>query len=288
MRLLARDREQRYPSAAVVLEALSAKAPPPAAKTVAEAALVPAPVPDPTPQRSRSSVWVIAAILIAICLGVWAGLQYLPPLLATAVPVLTPSGGAYPEAKAVTISDTTPFSTIHYTVDGSTPTEASSIYTQPISLPNGGVVRAMATTVWGRASSEASGTYTWSVAKLSAGKPPEPSEYELGKAAFDKNDYAQARTLFTKACDGNELNACNYLGFIYANGLGIEPDAKMAQEIYQKSCDGGRPRGCIGLGSVYQNSGKNTDARKYFKQVCGESQDATAKAEACELLRGVQ
>ncbi len=229
-------------------------------------------------------MWVIAAILIAICVGIWAGLRYLPPMLVTAAPILTPGGGTYPEAQPVAISDATPFSTIHYTVDGNPPTKMSPVYTQPISsLPSGGMVRAMATTVWGRPSLEASGVYTWTGATLRAGRPPEPSAYEIGKAAFESEQYDKARPLLTQACAGGTMNACNYLGFIYANGLGIPPDAKTAQEIYQKACDQGNLRSCTSLGIMYQDDHKNADARKYFNQAC----DGGVK-DACEYLRGVQ
>jgi hypothetical protein len=263
MRLLARDREHRFPTATAALEALSAPPPARIAKTVAEAPPVPVLVPELKPRKKRSggSAWVIAAILIGICVGVWAGLRYLPPILVTAVPVLTPGGGTYAEAQPVAISDT-----------------------QPISgLPSGGVVRAMATAIGHSPSTEISGTYHWSDAKLLAAKPPEASAYDQGKAAFESKDYTQARTLFTQSCDGEELNACNYLGYIYANGLGIPPDEDTARKIYQKSCDGGHLRGCTGLGTLYQNDKKYAEARKYFKQAC----DGGVK-DACELLRGVQ
>jgi serine/threonine protein kinase len=284
MRLMAREREQRFPSATAALEALSAKPPAPVARTAAEASPVRVPKPKPTPQRSGSSVWVIAAILIAIGLGVWAGLRYLPPMLVTAVPVLKPDGGPYPEAQTVTISDATPFSTIHYTVDGSAPTKTSPVYTQPISsLPSRSEIRAMATTVWGSASLEARGVYTWTGATLLDAKPPEPSAYELGKTAYDKNDYAQARTLFTQACEGGEMKACNYLGYVYAQGLGSPPDVEMARKIYQKACDQGNLSSCASLGYIYLNEQKNAEARKYFKQACDGK-----VAEACEMLRGVQ
>jgi hypothetical protein len=283
MRLMARDREQRYRSATAALEALSANPPAPRPKTLSEAAPASLPEPEPIQKRSGSAVWVIAAILIGICLGVWAGWRYLPPMLVTAVPVLTPSGGTYPEAQPVTISDATPFSTIHYTVDGSPPTKMSPVYTQRISLlPSGGMVRAMATTAWGRPSLGASGVYTWTGATLRASRPPEPSAYELGKAAFESEQYDNARPLLTQACDGGTMNACNYLGFIYANGLGIPPDAKTAQEIYQKACDQGNMRSCTSLGIMYQDDHKNAEAHRYFKQACDGK-----VAEACKLLRGV-
>ena len=299
MRLLAREREQRYPSAAAVVEALSMPPPPPRPKTLVEAPVpprVPAPVPvaeaEPKPRRSGGRVWVIAAILMGICLGVWAGLRYLP---ATAAPVLRPEGGAYAEAQPVDLFDTTPFATIHYTLDGSQPTEASPVYTQPISgLPSGGMIRAMATALGRPPSVEVRGVYTWTGATLLTAKPPAatpatgPSSYDQGKTAFNSNQYDQARRLFTQACEGGNMNACSYLGVLYDKGLGGSTDEQTALKLFQKACDQGYLSSCTNLGSVYQNLGNNTEARKYFKQACDESQDEKVKAEACELLRGVQ
>jgi hypothetical protein len=125
--------------------------------------------------------------------------------------------------------------------------------------------------------------YTWTGAPQRAAKPPEPSAYDQGKAAYESKQYDQARTLFTQACDGGNLNACNYLGFIYANGQGIPPDAKTAQEIYQKACDQGNLLSCTSLGSMFQDSGNKSEARKYFQEACDGK-----VAEACELLRGVR
>jgi serine/threonine-protein kinase len=292
MRLLAREREQRFPSAAAVVEALSAPPPPPRPKTLAEAppppALVqkpePVPEPKPKPRRMGSRVWMIAAILIGICLGIWAGLRYLPPLLVTEAPVVTPGEGTYAEAQAVTITDATPFAVIHYTVDGSTPTKDSPVYTQPIAgLPSGSKIRAMATALGRAPSSEVTGVYTWASAKLFAAKPPEPSAYDQGKAAYKSEQYAQARLLFAQACDGEVNDACNYLGYLYAQGLGGPPDVEMARKIYQKACDKGNLLSCTSLGSMYQNDKKYAEARKYFKQACDGG-----VTEACELLRGLQ
>jgi serine/threonine-protein kinase len=288
MRLLAREREQRYPSAAAVVEALSAPPPPPRSKTLAETPRVPlpkpAPVSEPTPRRSGSRVWVIAAILIGICAGVWAGLRYLTPLLVTDAPVLTPGEGTYAEALAVTITDATPFADIHYTVDGSTPTEASPVYKQPIAgLPSGSKIRAIATALGRAPSSEVSGVYTWASTKLLTAKPPEPSAYDRGKAAYKSEQYAQARLLFKQACDGGVNDACNYLGYLYAQGLGGLPDAETARKIYQKACEQGNLLSCTSLGTMDQDDKKYAEARTYFKQAC----DGGVK-DACELLRGLQ
>jgi len=281
MRLLAREREHRFPSAKAFLEAIAPQQPAPCPVTVVEKS--PAPVSRP-PSRSAFSKWVWAAALAVVGLGICAGVWFWQSRPATVVPVFTPGGGTYAQAQSVTITDATPFATIHYTVDGSTPTEASPVYKQLISgLASGSKIRAIATAMFRAPSVEASGMYIWTGATLLAAKPPEPSAYDLGKSAYDNKDYTQARTLFTQACDGVNMNACTYLGYIYANGLGIPPDADMARKIYQKSCDGGHLRGCTGLGTVYQEAGDINNARKYFKLAC----DGGVK-DACEYLRDVQ
>jgi bacterioferritin-associated ferredoxin len=201
-------------------------------------------------------------------------------LLVTETPVLTPVEGTYPEAQAVTITDATPFSVIHYTLDGSTPTKSSPVYTQPIAgLPSGSKIRAIATALGRAPSSEVSGVYTWASAKPLAAKPPEPSAYDQGKAAYKSEQYAQARLLFTQACEGGVNDACNYLGYIYAQGLGVAPDKQMARQIYQKACDQKNLSSCTSLGTLYQIDKKYAEARTYFKQACdGE------KYEACNYL----
>jgi serine/threonine-protein kinase len=298
MRLLAREREQRFPSAAAFLEATSPQpviAPQrparqqPARRPVTVVEKSPEPVTSPPPS-SPVSKWVWAAALAVVGLGICAGLWFWQSTPATAVPVLTPGSGTYAEARPVTITDATPNAVIHFTIDGKPPTEESPIYFLPItSLPSGSVVRAMATAIGHRPSGDITGMYTWSGAAQPAVKPggttsvTANSDYDQGKTAFDRKDYGQARTHFTQACDDGNMNACNYLGYIYDMGLGVQADDKEAGKVYQKSCDQGNMRGCNGLGCVFQNLGNITEARKYFQKACDGK-----VPEACDLLRGVQ
>jgi serine/threonine-protein kinase len=295
MRLLAREREQRFPSAAAFLEAIASRdmiAPRRLSsrpKTLPEAPPMPIPKAEPKAKRSGSPVWVIAAILIAIGLGIWAAMRFTQATNATAVPKLNPPGGTYSKTQSVTISDATPNAVIHFTTDGSPPTDGSPIYFLPISsLPSGAEVRAMATAIGHSPSTEASGTYHWSDAKLLAAKPPEDSAYEQGKAAFESKDYTLARTLFTKACDGENMNACNYLGVLYGQGLGGALDKGKAHELFQKACEQGYLSSCASLGIMYQDSGNKDEARRYFQKACDESQVEKVKTEACKLLHSVQ
>jgi TPR repeat protein len=79
------------------------------------------------------------------------------------------------------------------------------------------------------------------------------------------------------------MRACNYLGYLYAQGLGGPQSVQMAREVYQKACDQGTLSSCASLGSLCQDAGNTDDARKYFQKACNGG-----LSEACGLLRGVQ
>jgi len=119
------------------------------------------------------------------------------------------------------------------------------------------------------------------------GTPQTPSgqtnSYDQGKSAYDHKQYAEARPLFTNACDSGDMRACNYLGYLYAQGLGGARDSMKARTIYQGACEQGNLASCASLGSLYQDAGNNNEARKYFKKACDGG-----LAEGCTLLRGVQ
>jgi hypothetical protein len=240
--------------------------------------------PIPVPPRSNIVKWAVAAAVVLAVLGIWYMIQSSQSLPATAVPVLTPSGGTYAEQQSIAISDATPGAIIHYTVDGHSPTKDSPVYTLPVaSLPSGAVLRAMATAEGHSPSSDVTGVYIWSAIALPLPNPQTGSAYDQGKSAYDNKQYPLARTLFSQACNGGEKNACNYLGYMYAQGQGGARDQRKALEVYQKGCELGNLRSCVNLGSLFQDTGNNDEARKYFKKACDGG-----LTEACDLLRGVQ
>ncbi|WP_053736563.1 chitobiase/beta-hexosaminidase C-terminal domain-containing protein [Nocardia sp. NRRL S-836] len=77
-----------------------------------------------------------------------------------ATPTFSPPGGAYTSAQTVTISTATSGATIRYTVDGSTPTASSPLYSGPISVPSSRTVNAVAFKSGLANSSVGSATYT--------------------------------------------------------------------------------------------------------------------------------
>ncbi len=82
---------------------------------------------------------------------------------------------------------------------------------------------------------------------------------------YKQKRYVDARPLFVQSCDGGEMKACNYLGYLYAKGLGGAHDTKKARDVYQKACDQGTLSSCASLGSLYQDAGNSEEARKYFQ-----------------------
>ncbi|MFB9690615.1 chitobiase/beta-hexosaminidase C-terminal domain-containing protein [Amycolatopsis plumensis] len=77
-----------------------------------------------------------------------------------AAPTFSPPGGTYSSAQTVTISSATAGATIRYTVDGSTPTASSTLYSGPISVPNSRTVNAIALKSGSTTSPVSSATYT--------------------------------------------------------------------------------------------------------------------------------
>ena len=113
--------------------------------------------------------------------------------------------------------------------------------------------------------------------------PRSGSAYDLARERYNHKDYVGARLLFTQACDAGGMKACNYLGYLYARGLGGDQDREKARDVYQKACDHGIMSSCASLGSLYQDAGNKDDARKYFKKACDGGVN-----ESCNLLRGIR
>jgi hypothetical protein len=76
---------------------------------------------------------------------VWRYQPTTATVLAAATPTFNVAAGTYTSAQTVTISDTTPFATIYYTTNGTTPTTSSAVYSGPISVSSTETLEAIAT-----------------------------------------------------------------------------------------------------------------------------------------------
>ncbi len=78
----------------------------------------------------------------------------------TQTPTFSPAGGTFTTAQSVKLSDGTAGAVIYYTIDGSTPTTSSTVYSTPITVDSGSVtIKAIAQATGFTASSVGSATY---------------------------------------------------------------------------------------------------------------------------------
>jgi Chitobiase/beta-hexosaminidase C-terminal domain/Fn3 associated len=77
-----------------------------------------------------------------------------------ATPVISPAAGSYSSPQTVSISDTTPSSTIHYTINGTTPTTGSPIYSGSFVVSSTTLVQAIAVASGYTQSNVASSNFT--------------------------------------------------------------------------------------------------------------------------------
>ncbi|NLN85362.1 MAG: T9SS type A sorting domain-containing protein [Candidatus Cloacimonetes bacterium] len=82
---------------------------------------------------------------------------------AAAMPVFDPPAGAYTQPINVAISSSTPGATIHYTTDGSNPTQSSPSYSNPIPVSSTTTIKAIAYASGLDASNVATATYMFPV-----------------------------------------------------------------------------------------------------------------------------
>jgi len=78
---------------------------------------------------------------------------------ATANPTFTPIAGTYTSMQTVSIADTTPGATIYYTLDGSTPTTASAVYSTALTVSQTMTIKAIAAAAGYSNSAVASAAY---------------------------------------------------------------------------------------------------------------------------------
>jgi hypothetical protein len=91
----------------------------------------------------------------------------LPP-----APTASPDGGTYTSAQAVTLSDSEPGTVLHFTTDGSTPTDASPVANGSIGVNQSETLKAIAIRASGLASSVASFVYVIAPAPLAPSVAP--------------------------------------------------------------------------------------------------------------------
>ncbi len=120
-------------------------------------------------------------------------------------------------------------------------------------------------------------------AKLQEQQTAARQNYEEGRRLDRQKQYAAAKTLWEKACDGGELIACTDLGVLYVEGQGVKRDYAQAKSIFEKSCNAGELYGCTCLGAIYEH-GKGV--RRDYSQARALEEKACngGDMDGCEVL----
>ena len=110
--------------------------------------------------------------------------------------------------------------------------------------------------------------------------------------AYDRANYQTALQVWMGQAEGGDAEAQNYVGEIYAKGLGTQPDYAKAFEWFAKSAATGNKRAKINLGYLYENGlGTNKDLAKalnLYREASGATDEllfastVTAQAEAAQ------
>ena len=104
------------------------------------------------------------------------------------------------------------------------------------------------------------------------------STAKAGKALYGQHKYAEAAPLFTSACDRQDANSCDYLGWMNEYHQGMEENDTRAVSLFDRGCGLGSMAACNNEGAMYedhigvaQNYGKAVDL---YSKACNGSNAA--------------
>jgi hypothetical protein len=116
---------------------------------------------------------------------------------AAATPTFSPTAGAYGPAQTVTISDSTPGSTIYYTTNGTTPTTSSTKYTSTITVSSTETLEAIATASGYSQSAVGSAVYTINGAAATPAFSPTAGTYTTSQTVTISDGTSGATIYYT-------------------------------------------------------------------------------------------
>jgi uncharacterized repeat protein (TIGR03803 family) len=128
------------------------------------------------------------------------------PIAAT--PTFSLAPGTYTSVQSLTISDATTGATIYYTIDGTTPTTNSTIYSGPITVSNSETIEAIATATGYAISAIASATYTTYIPGFGAPANSQPIVITVDPGATTGNT-AQISVVGTNGFSGTVNLSCS-------------------------------------------------------------------------------
>ena len=124
-------------------------------------------------------------------------------------PVITPNGGTFTASQSVTLSTTTASANIYYTLDGTVPTPASTLYAGPITINTDTTIRAIASAAGFVQSGVSSATFTFAGQTPPVSILPAAGTYTAAQQVTLSNTDATAKIYYTT--DGSTPTAASNL-----------------------------------------------------------------------------
>jgi hypothetical protein len=126
-----------------------------------------------------------------------------------AAPVISPNGGTFTAAQTVTLTSATSSASIYYTLDGSTPTTSSTLYSSGISISTDTTLKAIATAPGYAQSGVSSATFTFSTQAAAVSFSPAAGTYVNAQTVTLSDTDTNAKIYFTT--DGSTPSASSNL-----------------------------------------------------------------------------
>ena len=189
---------------------------------------------------------------------------------AAAAPVITPDGGSFSSSQSVTLSTTTASASIYYTLDGSTPTTASTLYSGPIAISKGTTLKAIASAAGFLQSSVSSAVFTFTTQTPDVTFSPAPGTYSPAQSVTLSDSDANAKIYFTT--DGSTPSASSTL---YTGAIQVTT----SETIKAIAIDSTLQDSNVAIGAyVIQNGGASIDFGMGFSSTAGLTLNGSAVA----------
>jgi hypothetical protein len=142
------------------------------------------------PVVTNGMVYVVAEKQVDVY-GLFSGAQF------AAAPVITPSGGTYSASQSVQLSSATSTANIYYTLNGSTPTPTSTLYTEPITITKNETLKAIASATGYIQSPVSSATFQLSGQTPAVSFLPAAGTYSAAQSVALSDSDADAKIYYT-------------------------------------------------------------------------------------------
>jgi len=129
-----------------------------------------------------------------------------------AAPVISPDGGTFATDQSITLASTTPSSTIYYTLDGSTPTSTSNLYTGPFTVSTNTTLKAIASAPNYLQSPVSTAQFTFSNQVPDITFSPQPGTYTSTQSVTLSNADQNAKIYYTTDGSTPSVSSTLYTG----------------------------------------------------------------------------